>query len=99
MITIFAFLLLTLQVAELPVIDLEQLIEQVLERNRDIQVARRVWEAAQTRPSQESSLPNPTISLGAVNSGVLPLPGRSIGMEPQSYISPMVMQEVPFPAK
>ena len=99
MITMFAFLLLTLQAAEPPIMDLDQLAAQVLERNRDVLVARRAWEAAQTRPSQESTPPNPTITLNSVNAGILPLPGRSIGMEPQSFISPMVMQEVPFPGK
>jgi outer membrane protein TolC len=99
MITIFAFLFLTLQAPEPQLIELDQLVVQVLERNRDVLVARRTWEAAQTRPSQESTLPNPTIALSSVNSGILPLPGRSIGMEPQSYVSPMVMQEVPFPGK
>ena len=99
MITVLTFLVLTLQVPEPPVIELDQLVAQVLERNRDIYVARRAWEAAQTRPLQESTLPNPTISIASVNSGILPLPGKSIGMEPQSYISPMVMQEVPFPGK
>ena len=99
MITVLAFLFLTLQSAEPPTVDLDLLVEQVLERNREVMVARRMWEAAQTRPSQESTLPNPVISLGAVNAGILPLPGRSVGMEPQSYISPMVMQEVPYPGK
>jgi outer membrane protein, heavy metal efflux system len=99
MIMIFGFLFLTLQAPAAQVVELDQLVVQVLERNRDVLAARRVWEAAQTRPSQESTLPNPTISLTSVNSGILPLPGRSIGMEPQSYVSPMVMQEVPFPGK
>ena len=99
MITIFAFLFLTLQASEPPVIELGQLVGQVLERNRDVLVARRAWEAAQTRPSQESTPPNPVISLNSVSTGMLPLPGRGIGVEPLAYVSPMVMQEVPFPGK
>ena len=99
MITICAFLLLTLQVAEPPVIELDELVAQVLERNRGVQVARREWDAAQARPSQESTLPNPTISLSSWSTGVLPLPGRGVGKEPSAFVSPMVMQEVPFPGK
>ena len=99
MFTLFAFLFLTLQASEPPVIDLDELVAQVLERNRDVLVARRAWEAAQARPSQESTPPNPTITLSSVNSGALPLPGRSVGAEPLAFISPMVMQELPFPGK
>jgi outer membrane protein TolC len=94
-----AFLFLTLQAAEPPVLDLDDLVAQVLARNREVQVARREWEAAQARPSQESTLPNPTISLNSVNTGFLPLFGRGLGIEPLATISPTVMQEVPFPGK
>jgi len=55
----------------------------VVEHNREILAARRAWDAAQARPSQESAPPNPMISIGSVNAGLLPLPGKSIGMEPQ----------------
>jgi outer membrane protein TolC len=99
MITMVAFLFVTLQVAEPPIIDLDKLVAQVLQRNRDVQVTRREWEAAQARPSQESTLPNPTISLNSWSTGFLPLPGKGIGKEPLAFISPMLMQEVPFPGK
>ena len=92
------FLLVLLQSIP-PPLDLDRLVQQVEQRNREIQMARRAWEAAQARPSQESAPPNPTIALGSVNAGLLPLPGRSVGQEPRAYISPMFMQEVPFPGK
>ena len=98
----FAFLLLFLlgfQAQEPETPNLDRLVSDVLERNREVQAARWSWDAAQARPSQESTPPNPTIALGSVNSGLLPVPGKSIGMEPQSYISPMLMQQVPFPGK
>src|SRR3990172_4392128 len=96
---LFAFLFLLGQVSAPEPLDLDRLVQSVLERNREVQGARRSWEAAQARPSQESAPPNPMISIGSVNAGLLPLPGRSIGSEPQSYISPMVMQPLPFPGK
>jgi outer membrane protein TolC len=99
MITIFTLLLLGLQRADLPVVRLDDLVTQVVERNRDVQVARREWEAAQARPSQESAPPNPTIWLNSVNGGPFPLPGRSLGKEPLANVSPMFMQEMPFPGK
>ncbi len=99
MITTLAFLLLTLQASEPPVIDLDRLVSEALERNRDVLVARREWEAAQARPSQERTLPNPAISVSSVTMGFLPLFGGGIGKEPLANISPMVMQQVPFPGK
>ncbi len=92
--------LLLIQGAAPPIpLDLDDLVQQVEQNNRELQMARRMWEAAQSRPSQESSPPNPVVSIGTVSPGLLPIPGRGIGMDPQSYISPMVMQDVPFPGK
>jgi outer membrane protein TolC len=82
-----------------PRLNLDSLSQEVEQRNREIQMARRAWEAAEARPSQESAPPNPTIAVGAVNAGLLPLPGRSLGQEPLAYVSPMFMQDVPFPGK
>ena len=99
MFALVSMFLLALQAQQLPPLDLDRLVNEVLERNREVQAARRSWEASQARPSQESTPPNPTISIGSVNAGLLPLPGKSIGSEAQSYISPMFMQQVPFPGK
>ena len=93
------FVVLLLQGAPQPPLDLERLIQQAEQRNRELQMARRTWEAAEARPSQESAPPNPIVSLGAVSPGLVPIPGRGIGMDQQSYVSPMVMQDVPFPGK
>lgn len=96
---LFAFLFLFGQSPGPEPLDLDRLVQSVLERNREILAARRAWDASRARPSQESAPPNPVISIGSVNAGFLPLPGKSIGSEPQSYISPMVMQPLPFPGK
>lgn len=94
-----SILFLTLLQSTPPRLDLGRLVQEVEQRNREIQMARRAWEAAEARPSQESAPPNPTIALGAVNAGLLPLPGKSVGQEPLSYVSPMFMQDAPFPGK
>jgi cobalt-zinc-cadmium efflux system outer membrane protein len=60
--------------------------------------AQKRYEAARQRPSQESSLPDPTLSLGYASSGG-PLPGQGLGVQPTSNIGFMVSQEFPYPGK
>jgi outer membrane protein TolC len=80
-------------------LDLGRLVQQVERENRELQMARRRWEAAAARPSQESAPPNPTVGFQSVSAGVLPLPGKSVGEEPLAFVSPMFMQDLPFPGK
>jgi outer membrane protein, heavy metal efflux system len=77
---------------------LEDLIPELLVNNPDIQAARKRYEAAQTRPGQESALPDPRIAAGWASAGT-PLPGYGLGMEPMANVGFQVSQEIPFPGK
>lgn len=77
---------------------LDDLVEQALRRNPEILAAQKRYEAMRQRPSQESSLPDPMLSLG-YNSNGNPLPGTGIGTQPTSNAGFMVSQEFPFPGK
>jgi outer membrane protein, heavy metal efflux system len=77
---------------------LEELIPELLANNPDIQAARKRYEAAQTRPGQESALPDPRIAAGWASAGT-PLPGYGLGMEPMANLGFQVSQEIPFPGK
>ena len=94
----FAFLFLLTQLSAPMSDDLDDLVQIALERNPEIQAARRRWEAASARPSQVRALPNPRVSFGYWNSGS-PFPGTSVGENPMSFVEPMVTQRLPFPGK
>jgi outer membrane protein TolC len=92
-------ILLLLQSAPLPPLNLDNLVQRAERNNRELQMARRTWEAAQARPSQESAPPNPVVSLRVVGPGFFSMPPLGVGVDQQSTISPMVMQDIPFPGK
>ena len=77
---------------------LPDLIDQAQRRNPEILAAQKRYEAARQRPSQESSLPDPTLSLGYASNGN-PLPGAGLGKEPTSNIGFSFTQEFPYPGK
>jgi outer membrane protein TolC len=79
-------------------IKLNDLIREALARNPEVLAAQKKYEAARQRPTQESSFPDPTLSLGYASNGG-PLPGQGIGTEPTSNIGFMVSQEIPYPGK
>jgi outer membrane protein TolC len=79
-------------------VKLNDLIREALARNPEILAAQKKYEAARQRPSQESSLPDPLLSLGYSSNGG-PLPGQGIGTEPTSNIGFTVSQEIPYPGK
>jgi outer membrane protein TolC len=93
------FVVLLLQSAPLPPLDLDDLVQRAERNNRELQMARRNWEAAQARPSQESAPPNPVVSLRVVGPGFFSMPPLGVGFDQQSTIAPMVMQDIPFPGK
>ena len=93
-----ALCLLLAQVPGLPTLDLGQLVRTAAADNPEIRAAKRRWEAAQAKPSQVSTLPNPTVSLNYWNAGS-PFPGTSVGENPMSFVEPMVTQQIPFPGK
>ena len=57
---------------------LDDLIREALAGNPEILAAQKKYEAARQRPSQESSLPDPVLSLGYASNGG-PLPGQGLG--------------------
>jgi cobalt-zinc-cadmium efflux system outer membrane protein len=74
------------------------LVQEALHGNREILAAQKKYEAARQRPAQESSLPDPMVSLGYTSNGA-PYPGAGLGRDATSNIGVMVSQEVPFPGK
>jgi outer membrane protein, heavy metal efflux system len=74
------------------------LVQELLRSNPELQAARKRYEAAMTRPSQESALPDPRITTGWVSNG-LPYPGAGLGSEATSNIGIQIAQEIPFPGK
>jgi len=83
---------------ELPPVHLEQLIEQMLAANPELQSARKRWEAKQTRPGQERTLPDPTIRLGWASAGA-PYPGAGLGQDPAANFGVEISQMFPYPGK
>jgi cobalt-zinc-cadmium efflux system outer membrane protein len=79
-------------------VSLRDLTAEATGSNPAILAAQKKYEAARQRPTQESSLPDPMISLGYASVGN-PLPGAGLGSQPQANAGVMVSQEVPFPGK
>jgi cobalt-zinc-cadmium efflux system outer membrane protein len=79
-------------------VKLDSLVEELLRSNPELQAARKRYEAALTRPSQESALPDPRITAGWISNG-WPYPGAGLGSEATSNIGFQVAQEIPFPGK
>src|SRR4051794_33044598 len=77
---------------------LAEAVPEALARNPEIVAARKRHDAAQRRPTQERSLPDPMASVGYSANG-RPWPGAGLGTEPTSNIGFMVSQEVPYPGK
>ena len=77
---------------------LASLVDEALRSNREILAAQKKYEGARQRPTQESSLPDPMISLG-YNSVGNPLPGAGLGRDVLANAGVMVSQELPFPGK
>jgi outer membrane protein TolC len=77
---------------------LDSLIVEALKNNPEILAAQKRYEAARQRPSQESSLPDPMLSVGWTSNGN-PLPGAGLGSTPTSNIGVSVAQELPAPGK
>jgi outer membrane protein TolC len=77
---------------------LRDLTSDAIKNNPEIVAAQKKYEAARQRPTQESSLPDPMISLGYASVGN-PLPGAGLGSQVLANVGVMVSQEVPFPGK
>src|ERR1019366_8849438 len=79
-------------------VSLRDLTSVAIKNNPEIVAAQKKYEAARQRPTQESSLPDPMISVG-YNSVGNPLPGAGLGSQVLANVGVMVSQEVPFPGK
>jgi outer membrane protein, heavy metal efflux system len=79
-------------------VKLDFLVEELLRSNPELQAARKRYEAALTRPAQESALPDPRVTAGWISNG-WPYPGAGLGSEPTSNIGLQFAQEIPFPGK
>ena len=77
---------------------LSQLVDEALRNNREILAAQKKYEAARQRPTEASSLPDPTVSLGYTSNGG-PWPVAGIGTAATSNAGIAVSQELPFPGK
>lgn len=84
--------------AEEPRLSVQQLIGEAIRRNPEIVAAQKRYEAARQRPTQESSLPDPMVSLGYTSVGN-PLPGAGLGSQVLSNIGITYSQELPYPGK
>ncbi len=91
-------LLIALACAQEPVVSVDALVAEALEKNPEIQAAQKRVEAALLRPSQVSSLPDPMVSLIS-NSVKYPLPGFGVGREVIANIGVMASQGIPAPGK
>jgi cobalt-zinc-cadmium efflux system outer membrane protein len=79
-------------------LELQDLIEEARRGNPEILAAQKRYEASRQRPRQESSLPDPTLSVGYASNGN-PLPGAGLGTEPTSNVGFSFTQEFPYPGK
>src|ERR1035438_1917680 len=79
-------------------VSLRDLTGEAIRNNPEIVAAQKQYEAARQRPTQQSSLPDPMVSIG-YNSVGNPLPGAGLGSQVLANVGVMVSQEVPFPGK
>jgi outer membrane protein TolC len=77
---------------------LADVVAEALAKNPEIAAAHRRYDAAEQRPAQQRSLPDPMLSAGYSASG-RPWPGAGLGTEPTANIGFMVSQELPYPGK
>jgi outer membrane protein TolC len=90
--------LLTLAAVSAGAQGLDELAAEALRVNPEVLAAQKRYEAARQRPAQESSLPDPMLSLGYSSVGK-PWPGAGVGVDPVANAGVMVSQEFPFPGK
>jgi cobalt-zinc-cadmium efflux system outer membrane protein len=78
------------------VVSLESLVKETLEQNPEIKAARARWEASTKRPSQEGSLPDPTVGVGWRN---VSFDRITLNEQPMSMVLFSFEQAFPFPGK
>jgi len=75
---------------------LDDLVKVTLEKNPEIRASVSRWKASTKRPSQEGTLPNPTVGIKFRNSGFDEI---TLGDDPMSNFEVSFNQEIPFPGK
>lgn len=81
-----------------PTLALADVVEEALRVSPELAAAEHRYAAAQQRPAQARSLPDPMISAG-YNAVGNPLPGAGLGREPVANIGVMISQPLPYPGK
>ena len=81
-----------------PEVSLPDLIREALERNPEVQMARRMVEARRARVPQAGALPDPMLMYGVMNEG-RPVPFQTLGTAGFSEVYVGVSQEIPYPGK
>jgi len=94
------FLLVPYAAAEEPPaeVSLPDLVREALERNPEVQMARRMVEARRARIPQAGALPDPMLMYGVMNEG-RPVPFQTLGTSGFSEVYVGVSQEIPYPGK
>jgi outer membrane protein, heavy metal efflux system len=77
---------------------LASLIEEAVANSPEVAAARQRVDAAEQRPFQERSLPDPMVSASWASVGK-PFPGAGLGDEPMANVGVMVTQPIPYPGK
>ena len=98
MIVVAAVFVSTSALAQQQLLNLDDLVAEALRANPEILAAQKRYEAARQRPTQESTLPEPVLSLGYQSVGS-PYPVAGIGREQLADAGVTVSQEFPFPGK
>ncbi|MER3447749.1 MAG: TolC family protein [Candidatus Dadabacteria bacterium] len=75
---------------------LKSLVDEALSNNPEIKAARAKWEASTKRPSQVSTLPNPTIGVNYTN---VRFDKLTLGKDDFSQVGVSASWEFPFPGK
>jgi outer membrane protein TolC len=81
-----------------PEISLLDLVREALERNPEVQMARRMVEAKRARVPQAGALPDPMLMYGVMNEG-RPVPLQTLGTAGFSEVYVGVSQDIPYPGK
>ncbi len=77
---------------------LEMLLQELEERNPELQASREGYRAAMTREPQAGALPDPRLGASWASAG-RPWPGAGLGEDPNANLGVQVSQELPFPGK
>ncbi|NIS07765.1 MAG: TolC family protein [Candidatus Dadabacteria bacterium] len=77
-------------------LSLDSAIRQALDNNPEIKAAQAIFLASAKRPTQVSSLPNPTIGLRFKNVSFSEI---TLGEDPRTDVQAYFIQDIPFPTK